>query len=212
MKRPRLLLLLAPCSRTATLLAPTLLVAALLTAGGCALRPPEPPPDYGAAPDFELVDQNGRTVGPSDLAGRPVVLDVIFTRCVAVCPVMSAQMERIGRGLPEGADGDSFARVSITLDPDHDTREVLADYAAKRGAPEDWLFLRADSQEATVTLVREGYKLAVDVDTGDPANEIVHSTRFVLIDAQGHIRGWYDALTPEDMEELKRDLGTLLRS
>lgn len=186
-----------------------LAVVLLIAVGGWKFWVPEPPPDYGAAPNFELVDQNGETVSLSDLAGRPVVLDFIFTRCVAVCPVMSAQMERVGRSLPEGA---SFTKVSISLDPEHDTREVLAEYAGKRGAPADWHFLTADAQETTVSLARDGYKLAVQVNTGDPANPIVHSTRFVLIDAEGHIRGWYDSLTPEDMGNLERDLGTLLES
>jgi len=192
-----------------------LAVVLLIAVGGWRFWAPEPPPDYGAAPDFELVDQNGETVSLSDLAGRPVVLDFIFTRCVAVCPVMSAQMERVGRGLLEGPDepdGTRFTKVSISLDPEHDTQEVLAEYAAKRGAPEGWHFLTADAQETTVSLARDGYKLAVQVNTGDPANPIVHSTRFVLIDAEGHIRGWYDSLTPEDMEKLGRDLGTLLGS
>lgn len=181
-----------------------------LLAAGCGLGSPEPPPDYGPAPAFELTDQHGETVRLSDLAGRPVVLDFIFTRCVAVCPAMSAQMERIERGLPEESGDDAFTKISITLDPDHDTRGVLADYAAKRGAPKNWLFLRSEEQETVVALARDGYKLAVEVDTGDPANPIIHSTRFVLIDAEGQIRGWYDSLTPEDMAELGRDLGALL--
>jgi protein SCO1/2 len=138
-------------------------------------------------------------VSLEELLDRPVVLDFVFTRCVAVCPAMTAQMERLARGLPEG----SFRRVSITLDPEHDTPEVLRRYAEKRGAPEDWLFLTADDQQTTVELARDGFHLAVQTDTGDPANPIVHSTRFVLIDAGGRIRGYYDALTPEEMEELR---------
>lgn len=181
---------------------------ALAVALGCLwwLRSrPVPPPDLGAAPAFELTDQAGRRVRLDDLRGRPAVLDFVFTRCVAVCPAMTAQMERVARGLPEG----SFRRVSITLDPEHDTPEVLRRYAEQRSAPADWLFLTAEDQETTVTLARDGFHLAVQTDTGDPANPIVHSTRFVLIDAGGRIRGYYDALTPEDMEELRRDLRDL---
>ena len=189
------------------LIAATLVLAAALAALLWLRGRPAPPPDLGAAPAFELTDHRNRKVSLDDLRGTPVVLDFVFTRCVAVCPAMSAQMERLRRDLPEDA---RFTRVSITLDPEHDTPEVLRRYAAKRSAPEDWLFLTAERQETTVTLAREGFHLAVQTDTGDPANPIVHSTRFVLIDGEGRIRGYYDALTPEEMEELRGDLGVIL--
>ncbi len=191
----------------AGLIAGTLVLAAALGTLWWRAATPEPLPVLGTTPGFELTDQHGRTVRSDDLRGRPLVLDFVFTRCVAVCPAMSAQMERLRDGLPEDAD---FRRVSITLDPEHDTPKVLRRYAAKRGAPEDWLFLTAESQETTVSLAGDGFHLAVETDTGDPANPIVHSTRFVLIDGQGRIRGYYDALTPEDMEELKGDLRALI--
>lgn len=191
----------------AGLIAGTLVLAAALAVLWWRAAVPEPPPVLGTAPGFELTDQHGRTVGSDELRGRPLVLDFVFTRCVAVCPAMSAQMERLREDRPEDAD---FHRVSITLDPEHDTPDVLRRYAAKRGAPDDWLFLTAAEQETTVSLARDGFHLAVETDTGDPANPIVHSTRFVLIDGEGRIRGYYDALTPEAMAELRRDLGVLL--
>ena len=177
----------------------------LLLAAACAPAP-EPPPVLGEAPGFQLLGRHGSPVTLDDLRGEPFVLAFVFTRCVAVCPAMTAQMERLGRSLPAGEEP---VLVSVTLDPEHDTPEVLAEYAALRGAPESWLFLTAEDRETTVRLAREGFKLPVEVDTGDPQNPIVHSTRLVLVDAEGRIRGYYDALDPEAMEVLERDLRAL---
>ena len=99
-----------------------------IVAGVAALRrsPAEPPPPVLAElPDFSLQERGGRAVGRSDLLGRAWVADFIFTRCAGSCPAMTARLARLQRELP--AD---VALVSITVDPEHDTREVLAQYAA----------------------------------------------------------------------------------
>ena len=133
-----------------------------------------------------------------DLAGRPWVADMIFTRCAATCPLMTAAMEDLGAELPEGV-----RRVSISVDPVHDRPEVLAEYARSHGVgpDDDWLFLTGPRPEV-IDLVQEGFKLGV---AEDPANEdepITHSTKFVLVDGEGRIRGYYDGLDPGSRDEL----------
>jgi len=181
------------------------LIALSLLAGACAHR--EPPPVLGDAPTWQLTNRDGRTVSSADLAGAPYVVDFVFTRCVAICPAMTAQMERVTRGLPEGTE---IKLVSISLDPEHDTPEVLEGFAAKRHAPDSWLFLTGADQEAMFDLSQEGFKLAATLNPDDPAQPIVHSTRFVLVDGEGKIRGYYDSLEPEAMDTLREDLRTLL--
>jgi len=166
-----------------------------------------PPPVLGTAPQFELTNRDGRQVSSADLAGEPYVLDFIFTRCVAICPAMTAQMARVTRGLPDAA---KVKLVSISLDPEHDTPEVLAEFAAKRKAPDSWLFLTGTDQEKVFALSQDGFKLSATLNKEDPSQPIIHSTRLVLVDAQGKIRGYYDSLDPDAMDKLRQDLGTLL--
>jgi protein SCO1/2 len=165
------------------------------------------PPSYSALPDFALVDQAGRAVDLESLAGTPWIADFIFTRCGIVCPRMTEAMQRLGESLPAATD---VRRVSISVDPEYDTPEVLAAYAAKYGITDaGWLFLTGE-REAIHSLAIGGFKLAVDdnppagsVNADEP---ILHSTRFVLVDGAGTIRGYYDAFDPEGQKSLVRDL------
>ena len=172
------------------------------------LERPEPPPVLGQVPPFSLTERSGRTVARDDLAGRPWIADFIFTRCAASCPAMTARMARLRRELPEG----SARFVSFTVDPAHDTPEALARYAASFGAGLDWLFLTG-SEADLHRLSRDGFKLAVDAapppGTATPEEPILHSTRFVLVDGRGRIRGYYDGFDEESMAKLRRDLGAL---
>lgn len=188
------------------------LVLALLAIGGAAVWQlvlgPEPPPVVGEVPDFTLVNRDGQTVRLRDLAGAPWVADFIFTRCGASCPMMSLRMAKLERELPEDL-GVRF--VSFTVDPEHDTPRVLAEYAQSFGAPGRWLFLTGDKPQI-YRLSREGFKLALDDTTPvNPDEMILHSTRFVLVDGQGKIRGYYEAFDEKALEKLVQDLRALAR-
>lgn len=183
------------------------LVAALLAVGGAAVwqlvTGPEPPPVVGEVPDFTLINRDGQAVRRADLAGAPWVADFIFTRCGASCPMMSLRMARLERSLPEDL-GVRF--VSFSVDPEHDTPKVLEEYAQSLGAPGRWLFLTGDKAQIH-RLSREGFKLAVDDTTPvSPDEPIMHSTRFVLVDGQGKIRGYYEAFDEPSLERLVKDL------
>lgn len=168
-----------------------------------------PLPVIAEVPAFSLTHHDGTTLSREDLLGRPWIADFIFTRCIAVCPRMSMRM----RSLVHEMDESSPVRfVSITVDPEHDTQEVLAAYAEKYDAKPSWYFLRGSAEE-TVDLTMKGFLLPLDTSpppemlTGpDP---IIHSNRFVLVDAEGKIRGYYDAFDPREIENLKRDLDRL---
>jgi protein SCO1/2 len=186
------------------------LVAVLLVVAGAAvwqiLRRPEPPPVLGKVPDFRLTNRDGQTVQRTDLAGAPWIADFIFTRCGASCPMMSLRMAKLERELPRDL-GVRF--VSFSVDPGYDTPKVLQEYAESFGAPGRWLFLTGD-KKAIHRLSKEGFKLAVD--DGTPVNEdepILHSTRFVLVDGEGRIRGYYEAFDEEAVKKLMREVEAL---
>ena len=186
------------------------LVVALLAVAGAAarqmLRRAEPPPVLGEVPGFALINRDGREVRSADLAGAPWIADFIFTRCGASCPMMSQRMARLERELPRDL-GVRF--VSFSVDPEHDTPPVLEDYAESFGAPGRWLFLTGDKQ-AIYRLSKEGFKLAVDdAAPVNPDEPILHSTRFVLVDGEGRIRGYYEAFDEEAMKKLMREVEAL---
>jgi protein SCO1/2 len=103
----------------------------------------------GAAPDFELTDQNGRALRLSDLRGRVVALNFIYTRCPVpeVCPRLSAHFAGVQRRFADRF-GKDLALLSITLDPKYDTPEELRKYAKIWNArPEGWRFLTGAPEE-----------------------------------------------------------------
>lgn len=187
------------------------LVAALLAVMAAAafqrLRRPDLP-ILGRVPEFSLVNRDGRSLRLADLAGSPWVADFVFTRCPASCPMMSARMARLNRDLPADLP---VHFVSFSVDPTHDTPEVLERYAAGFQAPDRWLFLTGERQ-AIRDLCVDGFKLGLDMDpppgTSGP-EPILHSTRFVLVDGEANIRGYYEAFDEASMERLRTDLLSL---
>ena len=161
-------------------------------------------PLLGSLPEFSLVAHDGSPVSRARLAGTPFVADFIFTRCGGACPAMTAQMARLQTELPPGT-----ALVSFTVDPVFDTPEVLARYAASHGARPGWLFVTG-SRSALYGLATVGFKLAAmevppeERRTGEDG-PFLHSSKLVLVDAQGRIRGYYDSESAGARRRLVRD-------
>lgn len=169
----------------------------------------EPLPVIATVPDFHLIHRDGSTLDLNHFRGRPWVADFIFTRCVAVCPRMSYQMKRLAEALgPE----TEVRLASISVDPEHDTPAVLDEYASRYEAGPNWYFLTGE-REAIHRLTMEGFLLALDTDP-DPSisngiDPIVHSNRFVLVDAEARIRGYYNPFEEGEVERLLVDLDRL---
>ena len=160
----------------------------------------------GETPDWTLTASTGAKVSSEDLRGRPYIVDFIFTRCKVACPMMTAHMREIQEMLASAGKLGQVKLVSISVDPEHDRPEVLAEFKAGFGAhPQHWLFLTGDSREEVWRLVEEGYMLGLSEDPDNEAMPIDHSTRFGLVDGQGVIRGYYDSDDPEDRRRLTAD-------
>jgi len=139
------------------------------------------------------------------LAGHVWVADFVYTRCPQFCPALTAQMARLQ---PRLATGDDPVRlVSFSVDPAHDTPEVLRAYADRAGAGGDWLFVTGP-RSAVATLLRDGFHVAW-ADNGPPEDPITHSDRFVLVDRHLRIRGYYHGTQRDDVERLARDAAAL---
>ena len=161
---------------------------------------------YGKVPQFQLTNQDGQAFGSAQLKGKIWIADFIFTMCPGPCPMISSRMSELQKPLEK----TDVHLVSVSVDPEHDTPAVLRGYAEKLHAqPQRWDFLTG-SQAAIYDLSRHGFKLAIDdgaAENGTP----VHSTRVVLVDRRGEIRGYYDATAPDAVTKLLADTNHLLR-
>ena len=161
---------------------------------------------YGKVPQFQLTNQDSRSFGSAQLNGKIWIADFIFTMCPGPCPMISSRMSELQKPLKD----TDVHLVSVSVDPEHDTPEILRGYAEKLQAqPQRWDFLTG-SKEAIYNLSRNGFKLAIadgSTETGTP----VHSTRLILVDRRGEIRGYYDALAPDAITKLLADTNHLLR-
>ncbi|HVS17794.1 MAG TPA: SCO family protein [Planctomycetota bacterium] len=151
--------------------------------------------DYVGPPlaDFRMTDSDGREVTLDSLAGAPFVLDFVFTTCSGPCPRMSEGMAEL-----QGALADTPVRlVSVSVDPETDTLEVLSTYAEAHAAdPERWTFLRGE--EAQVEALAASVSVAMQRNPGaDLGLQVAHSTRYMVVDGQGRVRGYYEGTTPE---------------
>lgn len=192
-----------------------ILAAVMLAIGFTAVMAPrwvrpvvgEPPMVVGQAPDFTLLNRGGQTLTRGDLLGSPWVADFIFTRCAISCPRMTQRMIQLEKLWPRDLD---TARVSFSVDPEFDTPEVLQAYADYWGIEDPrWFFLTGD-RENMKSIVMDGFKLALEMNpppgAATPGEPILHSTRFVLVDGVGAIRGYYNVVEGGELERLAGDL------
>ena len=170
-------------------------------------RPLEGLKKFGRVPDFSLIERSGKRVTLFDLKEKPWVVDFIYTRCKDTCPLQSAQMARLQADL---ANTDDLKLVSISVDPEWDSPEVLSQYAERfKADPERWLFLTGDKKEI-YRLAQEGFRLSAVPASDGAENVFIHSSRFVLVDQQRQIRGYYDSQDPEALRRLRKDAASLL--
>lgn len=158
-------------------------------------------PVHGTVPAFEFVNQDGEPYGSEELQGKITILDFIFTNCEGACPVMSRAMS----GLYEDfSNTDRVQFVSISVDPARDSLAALRKYAKRYEVTDDrWNFLRTEI-DSVKWLAREGFSLSDEFPMG-------HSTRFVLIDRNLRIRGYYRSDDDASIGVLKRHIRELAR-
>jgi protein SCO1/2 len=169
------------------------------------IKRPPPPEVIGEVPAFSLVDESGQPFTREDMlaADKTYVVGFVFTTCPSICPAISRSMLMFQEQIERSKLSDRVELITVTVDPETDTPEVLAAYAEKIGANLDnWHFLTGD-QAAIENFVVGGFKLAVgekaEKTTG--VYDIAHSTKLALVDRFGHIRGYY-SIDDEGLAEL----------
>lgn len=138
-------------------------------------------------PPFEFINQDGDTITNEDYAGKVYVVEFFFTTCPSICPIMSRNLVT----LQEEFKGNDFAIASFTIDPEHDTPEVLKEYAKNYGVTNpDWHFLTGDRQKI-YELANNGFGIYANEDETVPGG-FAHSGLFALIDKEGYVRSRLD--------------------
>jgi len=172
---------------------PALSILAALLLTGCMRKQL---PVFGEVPQFELTNQRGRKFDRTSLDGHVWIADFIFTNCESSCPRMSSVMRSI-----QGATDAGVKLVSFSVDPARDTPQALAEYARKYSADESrWTFLTGPA--ATLEMLdHNAFKLgSLNMD---------HSTRFILMDKAGRVRGYYGLFDGDPVAKLKKDAARL---
>ncbi len=162
-------------------------------------RPLEP---LWAAPDFSYMSQRSQTVTKASLLGKPWVANFIFTQCRTVCPLLTAKMVQLQHKL-KGVD---VRFISFSVDPEHDTPEVLEQYAMHWSPDEQrWSLLATDA--ASLAKLTTAFRVTAQKNTDARAvDPIIHSSVFVLVDAQGQVRGVYDSERRDSFQSLSQDV------
>ncbi len=185
-----------------------LLVATVLLLGACAYREEQPVlkelPEFFPAPSFHGVTAEGQTFSTDQLRGKLYVVSFFFTSCTGPCPVMNSRLSVLQSIF---ADVPSVCFVSITVDPQRDTLPVLKHYAQRYAAkPGRWYFVRMSS-DSVEWLATKGFRVP-----GSAKDPNLHSTRFILVDQKGIVRGFFSATDAEEFKKLEQAIRLLLRT
>ena len=162
-------------------------------------------PKIGPAPEFALISQDGAPVRLADYRGKVVAVTFIFTLCADTCPVLTPMMSFVQDQLGEDF-GERIAFVSITVDPERDTPEVLKEYAQTFGANlAGWSFLTGTPDAIREVTRRYGVFAAKNANGG-----VDHTFLTSIVDQRGILRVQYLGVR-FDPEEFRRDLISLLQ-
>lgn len=199
-------------------LIPIIIIAALVATGAVAVLTqlrqgtpraltPDENMDLLSIPDFRLTDQNGDELTRHALIGEITVLDFFFSNCPFICPPMSRNMKRAQDALAD--TGVRF--LSISVDPEHDSPERLAEYAKEIGADTNrWTFATGDRDEVS-RILRDGLLLAAPAENpnqpirlsdGGEMSNISHPSHFIFVGPDASIISLTNGLDQNEVDRL----------
>ena len=156
--------------------------------------------------NFSFTNQNGEEVTQETFRDKIYVADFFFTSCPTICPIMKTQMLRVYERFQDNPD---VLILSHTIDPKHDTVEVLYEFADRLGVSSDkWHFVTGDMEEI-YDIGQNSYMVTAREDPNEPGGYL-HSGAFLIIDKERRVRGIYDGTLPEKVDLLIEDLEILL--
>ncbi len=156
--------------------------------------------------DMEFTNQLGKKVSLSDAHGKILVVNFFFTRCPSICPKLTASMKRLQESFVKNPDIVQF--ISISVDPEHDSVDVLRKYADKHKINHDtWWMVTGNKTEIYDFAIQE-----MKANIADPGIDtaFIHTEDIFLLDSSRIIRGWYNGLDTTAQARLVRDIPTLM--
>lgn len=163
-----------------------------------------------AVPDFNFTDQDGEPFGLSDLKGKYWVTAFVFSRCPGPCPMITANLAQLHEDFKEHSN---LHFVSFSIDPTHDTPEVLKKFAAQYYADHSrWSFLTGDQKTIHDFSINGFYSAVMETDpeTAKDAGPFIHGTRVYIVDPEGTIIAAHDGTTQEGIEQIRLKLKEVL--
>jgi len=157
--------------------------------------------------DFELTNQNGKTITNTTYENKIYIADFFFTRCQTICISMAYNMSELQEYYK---DDNDIMFLSHSVTPTIDSVPVLKEYAINKGVIDGKWNITTGSKSHIYDLARKNYFAVLDEGSGDE-NDFIHTEQFVLIDKERRIRGFYDGTEKEDMNKIKKDITILKR-
>lgn len=168
-------------------------------------------------PDFEFTNQDGALISNAFYKDKVWVVEFFFTTCPTICPRMNENMVKIQDKYYGNLD---FGIASFSINPKHDTPEILKAYAKNHGATlKTWQFLTGE-QDVIYELANTGFTLFAG-ENSEAEGGFEHSGMFALIDKEGNIRSrldefgnpiaFYDGLDPKGVQMIMEDIAILLK-
>lgn len=162
---------------------------------------------YSEVPDFNLTNHAGETITDDQLRSHIWVADFIFTSCPSICPTLTANLRQVQTWLADKPWGESVKLVSFSVDPENDRPAELRSFANQYDADlSQWQFVTGPSRARMWQLSEDGFNLGVRENPAQATMAISHSAKFVLVDREGRIRGYYTGTTTNGVAKLKQAL------
>lgn len=166
--------------------------------------------------NIRLVNQLGDTVNLYDQKGKIIILDFFFTSCGSICPKLTRNMSKLQQSFSKGGDTRKkqvdttiVQFMSLSVDPARDSVPVLREYANKMDAISDNWWLLTGNRDSIYRFAFEEMK--VDQFSMEPVNpDFVHTSRFILIDKNMQVRGYYNGLDSTSLIKLAKDVGYIM--
>ncbi len=165
---------------------------------------------YGAAPNFQLLDQDGQSISLAEQRGKVVVLAFMYTHCRDICPVTAAELSETYQQLGDAAKRASF--IVISTDPENDNVETAQQFTRTAGLEGKWHYLMG--ARAQLEAVWKAYYVPAQKTQSTPdasgtvREDVIHFTSILLIDPQGQFRLIHD--NDFDPADLAHDIRALL--
>lgn len=161
---------------------------------------------YHQVKNFSLTNQLGQKINLDDYRNRILVVDFFFTSCPTICPTLTSHLKMVQEAFNKH---DTLVQIlSLSVDPERDTVQKLKAYADKNNIdPKNWWLLTGDKKEIYDLARYEFFVNAVQGDGGP--DDFIHTEKFVVIDKDRYIRGYYNGLDTNDVRRMVNDIAVL---